>query len=121
MGFIKREKYMGDLKDKYIGFQDRYGWVIDISLMMIQNYPELVKTKLLVKGLTDELPVLKGAKAPTVAAVQRAVCKDELVVEMCESIAKDFYSEDFQINRERADQVDWKELYRFMTLGAEND
>ena len=116
MGFIKEEKFMGKLKDKYMGFEDRYGWVVDIAIMIINKYPELVLTKRLVKGITDDLPVLKGAKAPTVDAVQRAACKDELVVEICEAIAKDFYSKDFQINKERADQVDWKELYRCMTL-----
>ena len=115
MGFIKEEKFMGKLKDKYMGFEDRYGWVVNIALMMIDNYPELVKTKMLVKGLTDELPII-SANATTVDAVQRAACRDELVVEICEAIAKDFYSKDFQINKERADQVDWKELYRFMTL-----
>ena len=106
---------MGKLKDKYMGFEDRYGWVVNIALMMIDNYPELVKTKMLVKGLIDELPII-SANATTVDAVQRAACRDELVVEICEAIAKDFYSKDFQINKERADQVDWKELYRFMTL-----
>ncbi len=115
MGFIKEEKFMGKLKDKYMGFEDRYGWVVNIALMMIDNYPELVKTKMLVKGLIDELPII-SANATTVDAVQRAACRDELVVEICEAIAKDFYSKDFQINKERADQVDWKELYRFMTL-----
>ena len=115
MGFIKEEKFMGKLKDKYMGFEDRYGWVVNIALMMIDNYPELLKTKMLVKGLIDELPII-SANATTVDAVQRAACRDELVVEICEAIAKDFYSKDFQINKERADQVDWKELYRFMTL-----
>ena len=115
MGFIKEEKFMGKLKDKYMGFEDRYGWVVNIALMMIDNYPELVKTKMLVIGLIDELPII-SANATTVDSVQRAACRDELVVEICEAIAKDFYSKDFQINKERADQVDWKELYRFMTL-----
>ena len=86
MGFIKEEKFMGKLKDKYMGFEDRYGWVVNIALMMIDNYPELVKTKMLVKGLIDELPII-SANATTVDAVQRAACRDELVVEICEAIA----------------------------------
>jgi hypothetical protein len=123
MGFIKREKYMGSLKDKYIGLQDRYGWVVKIGEMLVENYPELIRTKMLIKGLINELPII-SANATTVEAVQRAACKDELIIEICESIAKDFYSEDFNINKERANLVDWKELYRFMTYreeGEEND
>jgi len=116
MGFIKEEKFMGKLKDRYMGFEDRYGWVVNIAIMMVSSYPELVKTRRLIKSISDDLPVLKGVEAPKLDAIQRAACKDELVVEICESIAKDFYSKDFQINKERADQVDWKELYRFMAL-----
>ena len=115
MGFIGRDKYMGSLKDRYIGLEDRYGWVVEIGEMLVENYPELINTIMLVKGLIDELPVI-SANATTVDAVQRAACKDELIVEICESIAKGFYSKDFNINKERADLVDWKELYRFMTL-----
>ena len=79
---------MGKLKAYYMDLEERHGELVDRVVQIIDLYPELVKTKMLVMNLTNSLPKLQIAPEAE-EAVRRAECKDILVQEMCEILSED--------------------------------
>ena len=79
---------MGKVKEYYMDLEERYGDTVDKAVQIIDLYPELVQTKMLVMNLTNSLPKLQIAPEAE-EAVRRAECKDILVQEMCEILSED--------------------------------
>lgn len=79
---------MGKVKEYYMDLEERHGELVDRVVQIIDLYPELVKTKMLVKGITNELSNLQ-INPQAKEAVHRAECKNELVQEMCEILSED--------------------------------
>jgi len=52
---------MGKLKAYYMDLEERHGELVDRVVQIIDLYPELVKTKMLIMKLTDNLPKLQIA------------------------------------------------------------
>ena len=44
---------MGKVKEYYMDLEERYGDTVDKAVQIIDLYPELVQTKMLVKGITN--------------------------------------------------------------------
>ena len=48
MRFLRRKKLMGKVKEYYMDLEERYGDTVDKAVQIIDLYPELVQTKMLV-------------------------------------------------------------------------
>jgi len=88
MRFLRRKKLMGKVKEYYMDLEERYGDTVDKAVQIIDLYPELVQTKMLVKGITNELSNLQ-INPQAKEAVHRAECRNELVQELSEILTED--------------------------------
>ena len=91
---------MGQLKQYYMGLEDEYGDLITKVIQLIDLYPELVHTKLLIKTVSYDLPNLQIEPAAK-EAVHKAKCKDALLQEICEVFTEEH-------------SVDFVKVYRWM-------
>lgn len=91
---------MARLKEYYMDLEERYGDLVYKVEQIIDLYPELVKTKLLIKSLTDDLPKkIINLKPEYKLLMDRSVCRDELIQEMCEILSEDKHTNYIELSR----------------------
>lgn len=114
MKFKNREQMeMGQYKSYYMELEEEYGDTVEKVVHIINQHPELVQTKILVKSLNDDLPKLHVGD-PVKTKVHEAFCKDILLQEICDILINPLPVDRPYIKNTYLRSINFPHLLRFM-------